>query len=121
MADRYEDSDELTVPQERLVRDVASIAAEQHVTKALKRVWMGMIGIILTVCGWGFWLSFETGVHLNKQDNNYQQLQFQASEIQQLVNSRSLDESQAAATNATLIQMQSQLNRIEEFQTSKRP
>lgn len=114
MMDR--DEDELTVPQEQLVRDVASIAAEQHVTKALRRVWQGMIGVIVAIICQGLYLAYETGVHLDRQDNNYQQIQLQANEIQQLTNARTIDESTAAATNATLVQMQIQLNRIEEYQ-----
>jgi len=110
--------DELTIPQEHLVRNVASIAAEQQVTRSLRRVWYGMIGIIITVMGWGIYLSFETGIRANRQDNNYLQLQQQAAEIQQLTNTRALDESEAAATNATLAQIQIQLNRIE-YQSDK--
>jgi len=58
--------DELTIPQEHLVRNVASIAAEQQVTRSLRRVWYGMIGIIITVMGWGIYLSFETGIRANR-------------------------------------------------------
>ena len=110
--------DELTIPQEHLVRNVASIAAEKHVTAALRRVWQGLIGVVFAIIGQSIYIAYETGIHLNRQDNNYQQLQIQASEIQQLSNARSLDESQAAATNATLAQIQIQLNRIE-YQSDK--
>lgn len=113
MMGRYDESDELTIPQERLVRDVAAIEAEQQVTRALRRVWYGMLGIIVTVMGWGIFLSFETGVRADRQDNNFMQIQALNGEVEQLANARTIDESQASATNATLAQIQIQLVRIE--------
>ena len=75
MTGRYEDSDELTIPQERLVRDVASITAQQHVTSALRRVWYGLLGMIVTLVSQSIYIAYQTGIHLDRQDNNLLQIQ----------------------------------------------
>ena len=110
MMDEHE---ELTIPQEHLVRNVASYAAEQHTTRALGRVWKSLVGLALIILGQSFYVVYNTGAKVQQQDVNTAQISALVAARQSDVAVRTVDENQLASMTATLNQMQMQLNRIE--------
>lgn len=99
--------DDLTIPERRVLVETASRVSQRHVSNALTRVWVSLLIMACTLIGEVVYVAFNTGQHL-------QQLNANTATVLALTNARVVDETQLAAMNATLIQMQIQLNRIED-------
>jgi uncharacterized protein HemX len=104
---------DLTEPQQRFLRTAASEEAKQQLARALTRVWLALVGLSLTVVGYGFYITFESGGLVRQLNQTSAQAQENAQQNQALMNIIRTDEVTAASTNATLVQLQIQLNRIE--------
>lgn len=100
------DDDDLTVPQQRTVRNLATMVAEQHISKTLKRVWLSLMALVATIIGQSIYIAYNTGARVQQQEMN-------TATIANLVTARISDESQLSYMNATLTQMQIQLNHID--------
>jgi len=97
---------DLTEPQtdelHRLVGDIA----ERHIAKTVKGMWLSVFGLGMMVVVQGFYIAYISGTKV-------QELSSDTAELYVLENAKSYDEMQLSAINATLTQMNTQLQRIE--------
>ncbi len=97
---------DLTEPQRRELQTLVGTIAERHIAKTVKGIWISVLGLGMMVVVQGFYIAYISGTKVQELTND-------TAELVVLENSKSYDENQLAAINATLTDMNSQLNRIE--------
>lgn len=110
--------DGTTVPYERRrAADVfpvmeRALREHEHLSTSLSRVWMGLVGVIVVVLGQGLYLAYQTGVHVNVEDQNTAIIHQLQNQIQDLQASKGIDEASLASINAKLSDVQDQLHAL---------
>ncbi len=97
---------DLTEPQQKELQHFVVGVAERHISKTVRGMWISVIGLGLMIVVQGFYIAYLSGTKV-------EELSTDTVELQQLENARSYDERNLSAINATLLQMNAQLTRIE--------
>ncbi len=103
---------DLTEPQTQELHRLVGDITERHIAKTVKGMWLSVVGLGLMMVVQGFYIAYISGTKVQELTNDTTQLGV-------LENAKSLDEIQLSSINATLIQMNTQLNRIEDKVDSK--
>ncbi len=103
---------DLTEPQTQELHRLVGDITERYIAKTVKGMWLSVMGLGLMVVVQGFYIAYISGTKVQELTNDTTQLGV-------LENAKSLDEIQLSSINATLIQMNTQLNRIEDKVDSK--
>jgi len=97
---------DLTEPQTQELRQLVGNITERHIAKTVRGMWISVLGLGAMVVVQGFYIAYISGTKV-------QELTSDTAELVVLENAKSYDEIQLASISATLTQMNTQLNRIE--------
>ncbi len=97
---------DLTEPQTQELHRLVGDITERHIAKTVKGMWMSVVGLGLMVVVQGFYIAYISGTKVQELTND-------SAELVVLENAKSYDEIQLSGINATLTEMNTQLNRIE--------